>query len=334
MAARPLLLTKSPPNKSPLSKSHLSKSPLSKSPFTKLPPNKSHPSKSPPNKSLRRKTLGKGGSQRNIPRLTGNGVIMAGELDYIVKHLEPGPIYDITEDIYPITSSIGHYVVYGLMIYNWFVSTNIDANNFLGHYIDVSEFEEGLDYGKWKDYPKEFIIYFYRKITGPSSDVELFEEVFDETLGDLVENGYLTYSRDPFVGYFTIYKPPTYNYKNRLPMYSSQITRDDTVEDMENGHITSILGENASMSNYNWDDILLEFSGKVRSCLFEVDPRSGGLIVGSREHLDELDKTEDTFYILKNLENIIMRMIDTKYIKYKGWMCYRIEIEKKIFLFA
>lgn len=94
MAARPLSLTKRSP---------LNKSPLSKSP---------------------KKTLGKGGSQMNIPRLTGDGIIMAGELDYSMSILRRESDHDFTEDDYQITYSQGHYLVYCLMIYHLLISKN------------------------------------------------------------------------------------------------------------------------------------------------------------------------------------------------------------------
>ena len=313
MAARPLSLTKSPLNKSPLSKSPLSKSP--------------------------KKTLGKGGSQMSIPRLTGDGIIMAGELYYFHQILRNEPTHDFTEDDYQITYSQSHYLVYGLMIYHLLVSKNEREIMVIGdrYHIDVSEFEDDLDYGEWEDYPKEFIIYVFRKIAGQVADVDLSEEFFDETISDLVENGYLTYSQNPFIGYFTPYKILNYDYvNNNLPENSDIMRmRGDTALDGENGFIIcnlGIFGEIEEDSNFSWDEIVNRLSFLVGADIGEVEMTT--IAGGDREnpeYLGAINRRDYTLDIVKNLERIIRRMIDTKYIKYQGRVAYKIELESEKF---
>ena len=313
MAARPLSLTKSPLNKSPLSKSPLSKSP--------------------------KKTLGKGGSQMSIPRLTGDGIIMAGELYYFHQILRNEPTHDFTEDDYQITYSQSHYLVYGLMIYHLLVSKNEREIMVIGdrYHIDVSEFEDDLDYGEWEDYPKEFIIYVFRKIAGQVADVDLSEEFFDETISDLVENGYLTYSQNPFIGYFTPYKILNYDYVNNNLPENSDIMRmsGDTALDGENGFIIcnlGIFGEIEEDSNFSWDEIVNRLSFLVGADIGEVEMTT--IAGGDREnpeYLGAINRRDYTLDIVKNLERIIRRMIDTKYIKYQGRVAYKIELESEKF---
>ena len=306
MAARPLSLTKRSP---------LNKSPLSKSP---------------------KKTLGKGGSQMNIPRLTGDGIIMAGELDYSMSILRRESDHDFTEDEYQITYSQGHYLVYCLMIYHLLISKNQKKIGLFDFDIDVSEFEDELDYGKWEDYPKEFILYIFWKFTRQFADVDLSEEFFDETISDLVENGYLTYSQNPFIGYFPPYKILNYDYvNNNLPEDSNIMKEGDTAEDIENGYIIFNLGlidiDPFIVQNFGWDEIVYILSHLVGAYIGQVELSLPGRNRENPEYLGEINRRDYTLYIAQNLERIIRRMIDTKYITYQGRVAYKIEIESEKF---
>lgn len=202
--------------------------------------------------------------------------------------------------------------------------------------IDVSEFEKELDYGKWEDYPKEFILYIFWKFTRQFADVDLSEEFFDETISDLVENGYLTYSQNPFIGYFTPYKILKYDYvNNNLPENSNIMRmRGDTALDGENGFIIynlGIFGEIEEDSNFSWDEIVNRLSFLVGADIGDVELRLPGWDRENPEYLAAIEARDETFYIVKNLERILTRMIDTKYITYQGRVAYKIEIESEKF---
>lgn len=58
----------------------------------------------------------------------------------------------------------------------------------------------------------------------------------DEELEILVNEGYLTYSPNPFVGYFTVYNPSYHDYGDMgLSVFESRAC--ETQEDLENGYI-------------------------------------------------------------------------------------------------
>ena len=321
MEARPLLLTKSPLNKSPLNKSP-------------------------------KRMLGKGGSQISVPRLTGKGGILVAELSYIITRKRADPAYDYRKDDYRHRFIFGeiyfaHYVVTGLMIYGLLLS---DKNgdgfyDFYRHIMDPVEFEKkDLDGGDWKDHPKEFIIYFFRKLTNSQEPkvIELIDS-FEDNIDYLVKNGYLTYNPEPFTGYFTIYEPLNGEHIRRLPYGRDYMSRDDTRKDAANGYILhrmSTLGGDDIFKNCDWNEIVHIFSKAMVAEIFNLvefggydeDDEDDGQ-GGGEDEFQALSSLEESKYMIKNLEIFIKRMIYTKYIRHQRTRQFIAKIEVEEFRF-
>lgn len=267
------------------------------------------------------KTLGKGGSQMSIPRLTGKGGMMVATFINDMKNI-------IVSGRGWSEVNIKTYVLYGLLMYHRLAGSNETEIDFFGVIINIEEFERKYGMESFVNSPREFIIYMWRKASWfPPNFYRRVDQSFDRSVEFLQEEGYISYDPDPFTGYFTVYMPSDYDKTTHwLPVYTNSMFQNETQEDLENGHVLDRISPHFQITN--WHEMINLFSLGMEN---DIDEFRNVHDVESEEYIIYKDMVQDDINIIENLENIIGRMIDTKYINFSksGFFVAKIEIESE-----